>query len=197
MGFFPVMKQDNMRETFVCRSFTCCRTWEGTISTAGSGRKVDHDEGSWVLEDWVSCHAIQANSILRLMIIWVCLILWVTDLKLSNLICCVTEHSQMLLFTGCESPVHTAIYSGKMALSISSWASNSSCRHFALGVCPSVFFCNMDTMSPLLIQLVNDIEKKTRLLMKCSDTAAARGIGRSLRKLVPFCSAEDLIVFIL
>lgn len=44
-------------------------------------------------------------------------------------------------------------------LSISSWASNSSCRHFALGVCPSVFFCNMDTVPPLLIQLVNDTEK--------------------------------------
>jgi len=41
------------------------------------------------------------------------------------------------------------------------------------------------------------IQKKIGTLMKCSDTAAARGIGISLGKLMPFCSAEHLIVFIL
>ena len=111
MGFLPVMKQGNIvRETFVCRSFTCCRNWEGTVSTAGNGRKDDHDEGSWVLEDWVSCHAIQANSILCLMIIWVFLILWITDLKLSDLICCVTEHSDAFVYWMWKSSTYCCLY---------------------------------------------------------------------------------------
>lgn len=94
--------------------------------------------------DFLSC--IQENSFLYLMIIWVFLILWIIDLKLSNLICSVADHSRNLLFSGCESPVCTVPYTGKRALSISSWASNNICRHFAFGACPSVFFCNMDTI---------------------------------------------------
>lgn len=103
--------------------------------------------------DILSC--IQENGILHLIIFWELLILWIIDLKLSNLICCVANYSLNLLFPGYGSPVCTVTYTGKMAFSILSWASNSICRHFALGVCPSVFFSNMDTMSPHLIQIAS------------------------------------------
>lgn len=90
----------------------------------------------------------------------------------------------------CESPVHTAIYTIKIALNISSWASNSSCRDLVLAV--SV----LQSFSVMLIQWhpfslnLSMVQEKIRMLVKRSDTM-------SLRKLLPFCSAEDLIVFIL
>lgn len=75
-----------------------------------NGRKDDYNEGSWALEDWVSCHAIQANSVLCLMISWVFLILRITDLKLSDLICCVTEHSQMLFYWTWKSSTYCYLF---------------------------------------------------------------------------------------
>lgn len=108
--------------------------------------------------DFLSC--IQENGILHLMIILVFLILWIIDWKSSNLICCMPDYSGNILFSGCESPVCTVTYTGKMALIISSCASNSIWRHFSFSVCTSVFFCNM---SPLLIKLDSGIEKNQKI----------------------------------
>lgn len=67
---------------------------------------------------WISCHAFKKTNIPLLMIICVFLILWIINLKLSKLICCVADHSGSFLFSRGASPVCTVTYSGKMALSI-------------------------------------------------------------------------------
>lgn len=97
----------------------------------------------------------------------------------------------------CESPVHTAICTVKIALGISSWATNSSCRDFVLAVSVlQSFSVTLVQWHPFSFNL-SMVQEKIGILVKRSDAAAARGITMSLRKLLPFCSAEDLMVFIL
>lgn len=157
MGFLLVMKSDKgelsvepslAAGTGVCNPYS--RKWVKEWPWLGAARL-----------DFLLCS--QESSILHLMIIWVFLILWITDLKLSNLIYCVGEHSWNLLFSAYGSPVCAVTYTGKTAFSISIRAFNSICRHLAFGVCASVFFCNMDTMLPLLIQLASGTAKNQKI----------------------------------
>lgn len=190
------MKQgDTVGETFVCRSFTCDRNWEGTVGTVGNRRKDDHDGGSWALEETLlsSSSSRCYSSFGDYLNLPHCMGNWLEIVKP----CLFCEWALTYAFVSWMWKSNTCCYlyweNGPQCLELSFQQQLQMLHSWCLSFSLFLWYAYNVTPSHLTAS-GTEMNRNAHVMLRYS---SRRDIAVSLRKLVAFCSAEGFMIFLL